>query len=78
MNNEIKQQINEIIAEILEVNSNETNLFNRESNTMWDSLKHLEIIMAVEEEFDIRFSTTEVTEIKNAADIYELVFVKLG
>lgn len=78
MNDEMKQQINEIVAGILEVNSSETNLFDRESNSTWDSLKHLEIIMAIEEEFDIRFSTTEVTNIKTAADLYELVNRKLS
>ncbi|MFJ7825266.1 acyl carrier protein [Psychrobacillus sp. NPDC096623] len=73
MNNELKQQINEILAETLEVNASDTNLFDRESNATWDSLKHLEIIMAIEEEFDIRFSSDEVTKVMNAEDIYKLV-----
>lgn len=78
MTNEMKQQINEILAEILELDEINESLFDRESNATWDSLKHLEIIMAIEEEFDIRFSASEVTEVMNAGDIYNLVDVKIN
>ncbi|RUL54199.1 acyl carrier protein [Lysinibacillus antri] len=78
MNDGLKQQINEIIAEILEMNANDTSIFDRGKNTNWDSLKHLEIIMAIEEELDIRFSSSEVSEIMNAEDIYNYVDKKLN
>lgn len=39
-------------------------------NAGWDSIKHLEIIMAIEEEFDIRFSSAEVTKVKKMLQIY--------
>lgn len=78
MRNNLKETINEIIADILELEGSDESLFSRESNTTWDSIKHLEIIMAVEEEFDIRFSTTEVTDVKNASDIFVLVNEKLS
>jgi acyl carrier protein len=35
----------------------------------WDSLAHFNLLMAVEEAFDTRFSLEEVSELKNLAEI---------
>ncbi|MEC1715547.1 acyl carrier protein [Schinkia azotoformans] len=77
MNKNIKQKIDEILQEVFEIESVDESLLSRESNATWDSLKHLEIIMAIEEEFDIRFSAIEVTEVVNASDLYKIVEKKL-
>lgn len=73
----MRETINEILIEILELDDANVELLDREKNATWDSIKHLEIIMAIEEEFDIRFTATEVTSIKNIRDLYEYVEKKL-
>ncbi len=35
----------------------------------WDSLSHLNFLMSLEEKFQIRFSTFEMTNIKSISDI---------
>lgn len=42
--------------EVLKLSSNKAS---------WDSLKHLDLIFALEEEFNIKFTNKEITSIKN-------------
>lgn len=74
----MKETINEIIVDILELDSANEEQMNREKNAGWDSIKHLEIIMAIEEEFDIRFTASEVTQVKNVTDLYTMIEAKVN
>ena len=44
----------------------------------WDSLSHVAILSAVEEEFGIRFRGLEVLRLKNVGELQALVDKKLG
>ncbi len=44
----------------------------------WDSLSHVNLIMAVENRFNIRFSQKEVMSFKNVGDLARCVEGKLG
>ncbi|MDF2438059.1 MAG: putative acyl carrier protein [Bacteroidota bacterium] len=44
---------------------------------MWDSLTHLELITAVETEFNIRFSFTEVMEFNTVGDMMHAIREKI-
>ena len=39
----------------------------------WDSLNHIDMIVAIESEFKIRFTTAEVTSLKNVGELMALV-----
>jgi len=39
----------------------------------WDSLSHINMIYAIEREFKVRFTTAEVTSLKNVGDLAALV-----
>lgn len=39
----------------------------------WDSLNHIDMIVAVESEFKIKFTTAEVTSLKNVGELIALV-----
>ncbi len=39
----------------------------------WDSLTHIDLIVAIEKEFKIKFSTAEVTGMKNVGDLLNLI-----
>jgi acyl carrier protein len=43
----------------------------------WDSLKHVSVIIAVEEHFNIRFNNIEILRLKNVGDLQHLVDVKI-
>ncbi len=44
----------------------------------WDSLSHVNLIMAVENRFNIRFNHKEVVSFKNVGDLARCVESKLG
>jgi acyl carrier protein len=39
----------------------------------WDSMNHVNIIIAVEAEFNIRFSNDEISELKNVGELIDLI-----
>ncbi|MGE3771059.1 MAG: acyl carrier protein [Bdellovibrionales bacterium] len=39
----------------------------------WDSLAHINLILAVERHFKIRFSTTEIGGLSNVGELVELI-----
>lgn len=39
----------------------------------WDSFAQMQIVMAIEEMFDIKFSTNEVTNFKNVGDVVQAI-----
>jgi acyl carrier protein len=44
----------------------------------WDSLSHVNIIVAVEEHFKVKFKSMEVLKLKNVGDLQKLVNIKLS
>ena len=44
----------------------------------WDSLTHINLVVGIEREFRVKFTTAEVISLKNAGDLKALVRKKLG
>ncbi len=44
----------------------------------WDSLNHIDLIVAVERKFKIKFTTREVTGLKTVGDLAELTATKVS
>lgn len=44
----------------------------------WDSLTHVQLIVAVEKAFSVKFSTVEVMKLKNVGEFIELIRKKVG
>lgn len=42
----------------------------------WDSLAHVELVVAVEKEFNIKFATQEIKGLKNVGDFMDLISKK--
>ena len=45
----------------------------RETESRWDSLKHVEFLVALEREFNLRFDGSDATEMNNIAKIISLI-----
>lgn len=43
----------------------------------WDSLKHIRMILSVEKAFQIRFSASEISNLKNVGELAGLIRSKL-
>ncbi|MDR1800814.1 MAG: acyl carrier protein [Lachnospiraceae bacterium] len=44
----------------------------------WESLTHINLILAIEEEFGIKFTMSEVTLMKNVGEMADIVLEKTG
>ena len=44
----------------------------------WDSLNHIDLIVAIERKFKIKFTTREITGLKTVGDLAELTAKKVG
>jgi acyl carrier protein len=44
----------------------------------WDSLTHIDLMVAVEKEFTVRFTTSEVTKMKNVGDLIDAIERRLS
>ncbi|MBF0254362.1 MAG: acyl carrier protein [Candidatus Omnitrophica bacterium] len=72
--NEIKPVLNEIFRDIFDDPAIQV----REEMTAadveeWDSLNHINLIMAVEKRFGIKFTTRDVGALKNVGDFIRLI-----
>jgi acyl carrier protein len=45
---------------------------------LWDSVLHVKLIVAIEDEFKVRFEVDEITEPENVGTLVALVESKLG
>jgi acyl carrier protein len=69
------------LVNIMRETFNEPNLTIRDDLTAadvdeWDSLSHVDFIVAVEAEFDIRLTTAEVRNLKNVGDFVKVIAKK--
>lgn len=50
----------------------------RETIEQWDSLKHMQLVMTLEEEFDIEFDGVEVSGLSSAGALLDSIIGKQG
>lgn len=43
----------------------------------WDSLAHIRLIVATEQHYNMKFTVTEITELKNVGEFADLILAKL-
>lgn len=73
-NNEILPRLNEVFRDVfgdssLSVNENTTSADIED----WDSLEHINLIAAVENEFGLRFKMREVSGMKNVGEMLAII-----
>jgi len=50
----------------------------RDSLEEWDSIKHMYVILALEEEFSVEFSDDEIVNLASVSDLMHAVTAKTG
>lgn len=68
-----RSQAAELLSEILGVPVPPEGAFLRADCPSWDSLKHLEVVMGFEDEYEVRFSADEMASIASIDDLIALV-----
>lgn len=69
----IKRTIIEIVSEVLQLDDSGYQNFKRQELPNWDSLKHMELILRLEETFHIQLSIAQVGAIDSVDDIETVV-----
>ena len=79
MNNPIAEKIFGILSSILAVPVDRLDLHSsRDTLEQWDSLKHMTLMLALEEEFGIEFDDKEMAELCDAAALIDTISRKGG
>ena len=72
----MEEKVINIISSITKIKEDELkNSLDKEN--LWNSLNRVEIIIAIEDEFDISFSQEEISEMKTISQIYEVIKGKI-
>ncbi|MBT0822400.1 acyl carrier protein [Campylobacter lari] len=67
----------EILENILEVKVDENSNLSMQNCKNWTSLNHIDIIMSLEEEFEIKFSKDELNQLKSQNELLQAIKEKL-
>ncbi|MCV3402594.1 acyl carrier protein [Campylobacter sp. IFREMER_LSEM_CL2090] len=67
----------EILENILEVKVDENSNLSIQNCKNWTSLNHIDIIMSLEEEFEIKFSKDELSQLKSQNELLQAIKSKV-
>ena len=78
MENNLDNHIKNVMSAVFEIPIEEINEDTSPDNVgSWDSLKHMNLVVALEEEYDIEFIEEEILEMMNLSQIKSIVLEKL-
>ena len=76
---EVKERLEQVFREVFD---DETIVITDDTSAedidAWDSLTHVELIVAVEEEFEMKLSAREIVRLKNVGEFISLIHEKAG
>jgi acyl carrier protein len=75
----IISQVNEIFRDVLD-NDEITIGYETTAEQVeeWDSLTHIQLVVAIEKHFKIRFTTAEIHKFKNVGEMCEAILAKIS
>lgn len=78
MDNNLDSHIKNVMSAVLEIPIDEIDDDTSPDNvSSWDSLKHMNLVFALEEEYEIEFIEEEIVEMMNLSHIKSIVMEKL-
>ncbi len=79
MNSQLEKRIINVMSAVFELSADEiTDHSSPDTIWSWDSLKHMNLVSALEEEFDISFTDSEILEMMNFPLIKLIISEKIS
>lgn len=72
----MEDKIIEIISSVSKIDKNEL-VEKKDAEKLWESITHVEVVVALEEEFDIMFEQDEIADMTTVSKIINLVNSKV-
>ncbi len=73
----IFEKLNEIFCDVLDLDEVElTDETSAEDIEEWDSLSHIQLIVAIEKEFKLKFTSKEIMSWKNVGEMVDCILTK--
>lgn len=74
---EVYEQLNEVFQDVFD----DENIIVSDNTTAddiadWDSLEHINLIVAVEQKFHVKFSMGEINKFKNVGEMVDLILTR--
>jgi len=74
----MEQRLKEILGDILDLDPNSIDgSTSKDSTASWDSLTHINLVLALEQEFQMSFEVTEIELMLSFDDILQVVMSRL-
>ena len=70
-------QLEKIIAEVLHYSGVVTDDLEMQDSPLWDSLKQMELIAALEAAYETRFTVDEIVEMRSVKNIKDIINARL-
>ncbi len=79
MEKEIYERLNKVFRDVFD---DESIVVKPETTSAdiedWDSLEHINLVVAVEQEFGMKFNMKEVTTMKNVGEMVDIIISRIG
>lgn len=70
----LESRLSDVLADVLKVDrARITHRVSRDNTPEWDSLKHIALVMALEEEFEIALDVDEIEAMTSYADVLRII-----
>lgn len=75
---EIFEKLNEILVDVLDLDEVElTDATTADDIEEWDSLSHVQLVVAIEKAFGVKFTALEIMKWKNVGELVDSIAQKL-
>ena len=76
---EVYERLNKVFQDVFDDDSITVNENTTSSDIEdWDSLEHINLVVAVEQEFGIKFNMNEVTTMKNVGEMVDIILSRIN
>lgn len=70
----MEEKIKEILATVLEIDQSDVNNdTNPNTVSNWDSLRHMKLVFAIEDEFEVEFSDDQIIQLTDVGKILNCI-----